>query len=453
MSDYFIKHISIKDCSYIGNIEIPLSDMERKHLIITGKNGSGKTTTLKEINILLNKLIANGFATIENQKRSIENLLKAIEKEEKNIENYQQQINQQSKLLDSENLPQKISQIENTIKSYETNIINSKLNNDKYLQNIQIWKQQVEDFSKVNLSFSNQSEIYGDIVARKFILAFFEAKRENDPIVLKKIEDINLQTNYTTDTKNQNSLHTKFIQYMVRLRNKMLDDKYDGTGKRALKIEKWFQNFEKTLKNIFDKESLKLKYNSDELNFKITYDSKEFSLDKLSDGYSSLLAIVTELILRMEAHSVSSYDMQGVVLIDEIETHLHVELQKKVLPFLVSFFPKIQFIVTTHSPFILSSLSNTVICDLEKNTITEDLSIYSYDALIESYFDSDKYSQEIKEKISAYEELSNKTKLTEEENYKFLQFIKFFNNIPKFMADELAVKINEIKLKNISKDS
>lgn len=39
-------------------------------------------------------------------------------------------------------------------------------------------------------------------------------------------------------------------------------------------------------------------------------------------------------------------------LVDEIETHLHVDLQKKVLPFLISFFPKIQFIVTTHSPFV-----------------------------------------------------------------------------------------------------
>ncbi|MEA2012738.1 MAG: AAA family ATPase, partial [Verrucomicrobiota bacterium] len=99
------------------------------------------------------------------------------------------------------------------------------------------------------------------------------------------------------------------------------------------------------------------------------YAGKSFGLNELSDGYSSLLAVLTELILRMEAHNASNYDMQGVVLIDEIETHLHVELQKKVLPFLVSFFPKIQFIVTTHSPFILSSLSNAVICDLEKKSL------------------------------------------------------------------------------------
>ena len=91
---------------------------------------------------------------------------------------------------------------------------------------------------------------------------------------------------------------------------------------------------------------------------------------------------MTELILRMEAHEVSVYDMQGLVLIDEIETHLHVDLQKKIFPFLTSFFPNIQFIVTTHSPFVLSSISNAVICDLENKMIMQDLTAYSYDALI-----------------------------------------------------------------------
>ena len=124
-----------------------------------------------------------------------------------------------------------------------------------------------------------------------------------------------------------------------------------------------------------------------------------YGFDTLSDGYSAIISIVTELLLRMEAHEAKNYDMEGLVLIDEIETHLHVELQKKILPFLTNFFPKIQFIVSTHSPFVLSSISNSVICDLEKDIITSDLSGYSYDTLIESYFDSDKYSSLVKSKV------------------------------------------------------
>lgn len=378
MNDYFIENIEIKENRNIQKLDIPLSKDTRKHLIFTGKNGSGKTTTLKEINTLLNKLISN---------------------------------------LDN-------------IKDYEN--------------------KEIEDFSKVNLKFSNQSEIYENIVNKKFILAFFEAKRENIPTVSTAIQNIKLNINHTTTTDTK-QLHKKFIEYMVKKRTDMLNDKFDGDGKKAEEIKKWFDNFENTLKTLFNEDNLVLKYYSEELNFKVEYKNKSFGLNELSDGYSSLLAILTELILRMEAHNVKTYDMQGVVLIDEIETHLHVDLQKEILPFLVNFFPNIQFVLTTHSPFVLSSLSNTVICDLEKNFITEDLSIYSYDALIESYFDSDKYSTEVKEKLERFESLSRQKLLNENEQDEYMEFKKYFKNLPKFMADELAVKINEILLNDLNK--
>ena len=62
-------------------------------------------------------------------------------------------------------------------------------------------------------------------------------------------------------------------------------------------------------------------------------------------------------MLRMEKQSQRDirFDMPGIVLIDEIETHLHLELQKKIMEILTGIFPNVQFIVTTHSPFILNS--------------------------------------------------------------------------------------------------
>ena len=125
--------------------------------------------------------------------------------------------------------------------------------------------------------------------------------------------------------------------------------------------------------------------------------------------------------MRMEAYKTKSYDVQGVVLIDEVETHLHVELQKKVLPFLISFFPKIQFIVTTHSLFVINSIENAVICDLEKRIVTEDLSGYSYDTIIESYFNADKYSDVLKEKLEDYERLVQKENKNKSETEKLIE--------------------------------
>lgn len=367
MKDYFIQNILIKDVRDIQNFKILLDVNKRKHLLITGKNGCGKTSTILEMNELLNKFIAYGGFIPSNN---------------------------------------------------------------------------------IDLTFSNQDKIYEDIVSRKFILAYFASKRENRPTVTMAIQNINLIPNYSTSTTD---LHTRFIQYMVKLRADMLDAKEEKEFDEVERIKSWFENFENSLKELFGADELILKYYRKELNFKIEYDKKSFGLNELSDGYSSLLAILTELILRMEAHDVVAYDMQGVVLIDEIETHLHVDLQKKVLPFLVSFFPNIQFIVTTHSPFVLSSLSNTVICDLEKRIVVEDLSSYSYDALIESYFDSDKYSQEIKDKIQRFEELSLKESLDEDEKDEYMAFKRYFKSLPTFMADELKVKIQQILLNNFMK--
>ena len=48
--------------------------------------------------------------------------------------------------------------------------------------------------------------------------------------------------------------------------------------------------------------------------------------------------------------------ISGIVLIDEIDLHLHIEFQKEILPLLLKIFPKIQFIITTHSPFFILGL-------------------------------------------------------------------------------------------------
>ena len=72
MSEYFVQRLTIKDIRDIKNFEISLDENKRKHLIITGKNGCGKTSTLNEIDTLLNKLIQNQFAQISQHKKNIE---------------------------------------------------------------------------------------------------------------------------------------------------------------------------------------------------------------------------------------------------------------------------------------------------------------------------------------------------------------------------------------------
>lgn len=451
MDEYFIKKLVIKNVRNIIDLEIPLSEDDRKHLIITGKNGSGKTSTLQAINSLLNKLLANQFAQIESMKKYILQFKEYIKRSHKNIETYSSQLKQlerdKKQLIENNATPQQIQQLEHNIRSYNSNILNENNNIQNYTNNIKQNEKQIKEFSNIELYFSNENSIYGNIIDGNFLLAYFEAKRQTKASIPQTVTKQNFQIKYPTTP----SLSQTFIQYMVNIKTEKMFAQDEGDMDAVKKIDIWFTNFENALKELFGEDDLKLVFYRKEFNFKIEYDNKSFGLNELSDGYSSILSILTELILRMEAKNIAAYDMQGIVLIDEIETHLHVDLQKKILPFLVKFFPKIQFIVTTHSPFVLSSLSNTVICDLEKKVVTEDLSGYSYDALIESYFDSDKYSKIVKNKINLFEELSKKQNLIEREQEKYLELKKYFKSLPVFMADELAVKINEILLNELNK--
>lgn len=84
------------------------------------------------------------------------------------------------------------------------------------------------------------------------------------------------------------------------------------------------------------------------------------SFSHLSSGEIMLVALFVSIleeydyINNTQAHDTS--DISGIVLIDEIDLHLHIELQKEILPQLLNFFPKIQFIITTHSPFFILGL-------------------------------------------------------------------------------------------------
>ena len=87
------------------------------------------------------------------------------------------------------------------------------------------------------------------------------------------------------------------------------------------------------------------------------------SWSELSDGYHVFIALVADIARR--AIMLNQFDgaeaparVEGVVLIDEIDLHLHPRWQRVALPRLRKVFPKLQFVVTTHSPQVLSSVEN-----------------------------------------------------------------------------------------------
>jgi predicted ATP-binding protein involved in virulence len=403
----FITEIKVNSSRNLKDFNIPISPDKRQHLIITGKNGSGKTSLLLEINKYLTTIDNGQF---QNYKPYVEAVA-----------------NNKARLLIEKNQSQ-ISSIKNDIQNYEKALANFGGTEIKF---------STDNMSIFNLSKSGQ-----------FLLAFFDSKRLSNLNVPKGINKLELKKKYKLSDK----VNTNFIQYLVNLKADRSFARDDNEMNTVQKIDDWFKMFEKRLKYIFDFEKLELKFDRKSYNFEIiTNEIEPFNFNNLSDGYSAIISIISELILRMEAHNVKSYDLEGIVIIDEIETHLHVDLQKKILPFLTDFFPKIQFIVTTHSPFVLSSISNATICDLETRIVTTDLSNYSYDALIESYFKTDKYSDEIKNKIKEFEELIEKDDLTPKQKNTLIDLRNYFAHSPKYLSNELMVKLQELSLKELTK--
>lgn len=101
----------------------------------------------------------------------------------------------------------------------------------------------------------------------------------------------------------------------------------------------------------------------------VSKDGIELGCDQLSDGEKSLIVIAStiarRLSLRIEAE-IPALEREALILIDEVELHLHPRWQREILPRLLATFTNCQFVVTTHSPQVLSSVSNESIVVLEK---------------------------------------------------------------------------------------
>ncbi|MEM8527108.1 MAG: AAA family ATPase [Bacteroidota bacterium] len=92
-------------------------------------------------------------------------------------------------------------------------------------------------------------------------------------------------------------------------------------------------------------------------------------LDYKSDGEKAIITLVADIAYNLSiAQGEENADFlngSGVVLIDEIEAHLHPNWQRKIIPLLRKLFPNIQFFITTHSPQVIASVNseNIIVCE------------------------------------------------------------------------------------------
>lgn len=119
-----------------------------------------------------------------------------------------------------------------------------------------------------------------------------------------------------------------------------------------------------------------------------------------------ILSLVVDIARRLAIANPSldnKLEGEGIVLIDEIDLHLHPQWQRKLLPALTHTFPNIQFIVTTHSPQVLSHLSRESVFLLEDNQIS-DREIYTEgrdsNSILQDAFHVPKYAEEYEKELN-----------------------------------------------------
>ena len=117
-------------------------------------------------------------------------------------------------------------------------------------------------------------------------------------------------------------------------------------------------------------------------------------------------------------------DFPLIILIDEPESHLHIALQRTILPYLVQCFSNAQFIVASHSPFIITSLPDATLFNMEnRECLIADLTLYSYQNIVEGWFDLNLYSNETVALFKKFKELAeqdSKLTVSEKDNYQEL---------------------------------
>lgn len=396
----FISKIIIHKVRHLEQIEIPLSDEKMKHLIITGRNGSGKTSLLDAIAGLL-------LSLTENNERLFD--------EDANI---------YLKRKDLDNLSQseKIKNLEKLSSVFDTKFHG-------------IWLNMNCEIPLVYERFQQ-----GD-----FVVAYYKADRTFSAEVPKHVEKLEFKEHYSVN----DTPRTEFIKYLLDMKMTEALARANGKPEKADRINLWFTEFEKMLAQILDNPSLRLVFDVDTFKFSIVMDDREpFDFNTMSGGYSAILDIVADLIMRMDRSGdrVFDFSMPGIVLIDEIETHLHLELQRNIMTFLTTTFPNIQFIVSTHSPFILNSLENVTIYDLENKLLVQDnLVDVPYSGIIEGYFRADEMSDSLKEKFERYKELAGKSDLSDEDMDEIAELELYLNEIPDYLALDITTEYRRLK--------
>ncbi|SOD78738.1 AAA family ATPase [Spirosoma fluviale] len=348
----YIKSLYVNDCYAYKDFNIELHDYKPfSHLILTGKNGSGKSTILRAIH--------RQFFPEVNKGNKLEFSASLL-----TVEPTGESINVKQTRFPATPIRQVVISF---IKQH--NIANH----------------------GQEARLMSPREIF-DLYNQK-LYSYFSAKRTSE---VAKVESPSKETEFTERLNSWDSTDffiRKFKQYLVNQKVEQAFSQIEHQIAQIEQIERFFKKLEEAFREMFDDKLMQIEFVRSNYEFYLKLsDGRRLTFDTLSEGFSALLSILMDLFMRVDLIRKQvndySYNPCGIVLIDEPETHLHLQLQEQVLPLLISLFPNIQFIAATHSPAVIASIKNATIFDLttKESRISEETAGRSYSDLMISHF-------------------------------------------------------------------
>lgn len=171
---------------------------------------------------------------------------------------------------------------------------------------------------------------------------------------------------------------TANIKLMMNWFLKMTVQKYqnqeNGYGP-VPELEAVFSAMEQCYNRITGSNDSKIQYNMGTKEIDVAYTDAHgmrmrIPLNQLSDGYKSTISLVADIAYRMAVLNPQCLGdvcakTGGIILIDEVDLHLHPAWQKQILNDLTEIFPKVQFVVSTHAPEVINSVPRECVIVLE----------------------------------------------------------------------------------------
>lgn len=339
----YLEKIIIKNISAIKKLEFTTSFTEEgspKPIVIVGENGSGKTTLLSNIidsfYEIGNKLFYN-IGILENTSREFYKIsgdpnLSCNENKGFVIINYK-----------SKNIEKPIEYIDyincNTDDIKEFCSFNLETESSKQTTNFD------KDGIKIlRQEWNTQAHYYQP--ANRYEEPFW--KNPNFNVNFK--ETIKYINKYDKELEIVTSLEKNYSYIMDIILDMLLDKNNDKDNLLWNIINKILQEIkqDKTL-------TFGISFRNFGRKIAIKKNQQLFldSISQLSLGELTLLNLFVNIVRHTDLSNESIDKLEGIVVIDEIDVHLHSDLQSEVLPSLIKLFPKIQFIVTTHSPLFV----------------------------------------------------------------------------------------------------